>query len=213
MKFCIYGAGAIGGYLAVELSLAGHEVCVIARGAHLQVIQQRGLTLQSHGTTKLARVAAEGFRVLGARLTRVLATPAATRADTLAEMGVAYVRFALENQAHYQTMFGGYLQDWSAYPDLILQAEATFSLLADAVTAEQRQGRMVAGDPVELAEVMWSLTHGIVTLGAAGQLKHSGRPPEALVRLGCAFLGRSRTTTPKTAKAARPARVGRRRTR
>ena len=35
MKFCIYGAGAIGGYLAVELALSGQEVCVIARGAHL----------------------------------------------------------------------------------------------------------------------------------------------------------------------------------
>jgi 2-polyprenyl-6-methoxyphenol hydroxylase-like FAD-dependent oxidoreductase len=30
MKFCIYGAGAIGGYLAVELASAGHDVCVIA---------------------------------------------------------------------------------------------------------------------------------------------------------------------------------------
>jgi ketopantoate reductase len=33
MKFCVYGAGAIGGYLVVELALSGHEVCVVARGA------------------------------------------------------------------------------------------------------------------------------------------------------------------------------------
>ena len=39
MKFCVYGAGAIGGYLAVELALAGHDVCVVARGAHLRAIQ------------------------------------------------------------------------------------------------------------------------------------------------------------------------------
>jgi ketopantoate reductase len=31
MKICVFGAGAIGSYLAVELSLAGHDVCVIAR--------------------------------------------------------------------------------------------------------------------------------------------------------------------------------------
>ena len=32
MKICIFGAGAIGGYLAAELALAGqHEVCAIAR--------------------------------------------------------------------------------------------------------------------------------------------------------------------------------------
>jgi len=58
MKFCIFGAGAIGGYLAVELALAGEEVCVIARGPHLQAIQERGLKLLIDGTEKVARVAA-----------------------------------------------------------------------------------------------------------------------------------------------------------
>jgi 2-dehydropantoate 2-reductase len=59
MKFCIYGAGAIGGYLAVELSLSGQEVCVIARGAHLEAIQKRGLTLKIDGQERIARVAAD----------------------------------------------------------------------------------------------------------------------------------------------------------
>jgi 2-dehydropantoate 2-reductase len=59
MKFCIYGAGAIGGYLAVELALSGQDVCVIARGAHLKAIQERGLTLHIHGREKVARVPAD----------------------------------------------------------------------------------------------------------------------------------------------------------
>lgn len=59
MKFCIYGAGAIGGYLAVQLALSGQEVCVIARGAHLDAIRKRGLTLKIHGQDTLARVAAD----------------------------------------------------------------------------------------------------------------------------------------------------------
>jgi 2-dehydropantoate 2-reductase len=59
MKFCIYGAGAIGGYLAVELALSGLEVCVVARGAHLGAIQRNGLTLKIHGRAKVARVAAD----------------------------------------------------------------------------------------------------------------------------------------------------------
>jgi 2-dehydropantoate 2-reductase len=58
MKFCIYGAGAIGGYLAVELALSGQEVCVVARGAHLDAIRKRGLTLKIHGEEKVAKVAA-----------------------------------------------------------------------------------------------------------------------------------------------------------
>ena len=59
MKFCIYGAGAIGGYLAVELALSGQEVCVVARGAHLDAIRERGLRLQIHGTERVAKVAAD----------------------------------------------------------------------------------------------------------------------------------------------------------
>jgi 2-dehydropantoate 2-reductase len=59
MKFCIYGAGAIGGYLAVELALSGQEVCVVARGEHLEAIRERGLTLKIHGEEKVAKVAAD----------------------------------------------------------------------------------------------------------------------------------------------------------
>src|SRR5271170_89152 len=58
MKFCVYGAGAIGGYLAVELALSGQEVCVIARGAHLQAIREHGLKLLIQGREKIAKVAA-----------------------------------------------------------------------------------------------------------------------------------------------------------
>jgi 2-dehydropantoate 2-reductase len=58
MKICVFGAGAIGGYLAVQLATAGHEVCVVARGPHLRAIQKRGLKLVFHGQEKVARLAA-----------------------------------------------------------------------------------------------------------------------------------------------------------
>lgn len=50
------GAGAIAGHMAVELALAGHEVSVIAPGAHLDAIKQQGLTLISDGRTRTARL-------------------------------------------------------------------------------------------------------------------------------------------------------------
>ena len=58
MKFCVYGAGAIGGYLAVGLAAAGHDVCVIARGAHLEAIQKHGLKLRAHGSEQTIRLPA-----------------------------------------------------------------------------------------------------------------------------------------------------------
>ena len=45
MKICIFGAGAIGGYMAVKLAQAGADVSIIARGPHLAAIQAHGLTL------------------------------------------------------------------------------------------------------------------------------------------------------------------------
>lgn len=45
MKICIYGAGAIGGYMGVMLKRGGHDVSLVARGAHLEAIKAKGLTL------------------------------------------------------------------------------------------------------------------------------------------------------------------------
>ena len=45
MKICIYGAGAIGGTLGARLALSGNQVSVVARGAHLDAIRAKGLTL------------------------------------------------------------------------------------------------------------------------------------------------------------------------
>ncbi|HET9147115.1 MAG TPA: 2-dehydropantoate 2-reductase [Acetobacteraceae bacterium] len=55
MKICVFGAGAIGGYMAGELALAGHEVCAIARGEHLRAIRRDGLRLIVEGRTRVAR--------------------------------------------------------------------------------------------------------------------------------------------------------------
>ncbi len=49
MKICIFGAGAIGGYMAVKLVQAGVDVSIVARGPHLAAIQSRGLTLLEEG--------------------------------------------------------------------------------------------------------------------------------------------------------------------
>ena len=45
MKVCVVGAGAIGGYMAVRIAAAGHEVSVVARGPHLAAIKAHGLKL------------------------------------------------------------------------------------------------------------------------------------------------------------------------
>ncbi|GAB7545884.1 2-dehydropantoate 2-reductase [Cupriavidus sp. 8B] len=56
MKVCIYGAGAIGGYLGVQLALAGAEVSLVARGPHLAAMRANGLRLLSEGEERVAKV-------------------------------------------------------------------------------------------------------------------------------------------------------------
>ena len=56
MKICVVGAGSIGGLLGVKLALAGHDVTLIARGAHLEAIRRDGLKLvMNDGSELLAR--------------------------------------------------------------------------------------------------------------------------------------------------------------
>jgi 2-dehydropantoate 2-reductase len=56
MKVCVYGAGAIGGYLADGLSrVDGVELSLVARGAHLAAIQANGLKLIVDGKIRTCR--------------------------------------------------------------------------------------------------------------------------------------------------------------
>lgn len=67
MKVCVVGAGAIGGYLAGKLALAGNEVSVLARGAHREAIRRNGLLLvDQHGHREHARVRCVGEDGVGA---------------------------------------------------------------------------------------------------------------------------------------------------
>ena len=56
MKVCIYGAGAIGGYLGVQLAGAGADVSLVARGAHLQAMRANGLKLLIDGEERVAHL-------------------------------------------------------------------------------------------------------------------------------------------------------------
>lgn len=45
MKICIFGAGAIGGYLGAKLAAHGTDVSLVARGPHLDAMRTNGLRL------------------------------------------------------------------------------------------------------------------------------------------------------------------------
>jgi len=47
MRFIVYGAGAVGGVVGARLAQHGHDVVLIARGAHADAIERDGLLVRS----------------------------------------------------------------------------------------------------------------------------------------------------------------------
>ena len=56
MKICIYGAGAIGGFIGTRLALAGHASSAVARGATAAALREHGWRLQTAEGTQAAPV-------------------------------------------------------------------------------------------------------------------------------------------------------------
>ncbi len=66
MKICIFGAGAIGGYMGAKLAQAGADVSLVARGPHLAAMRENGLRLiEETGETRVPVTASEDPAALG----------------------------------------------------------------------------------------------------------------------------------------------------
>lgn len=88
MKVCIYGAGAIGGWIGVKLARARCEVSVVARGATLDALGAHGLRLHEGGQTLAVPVRASGSPAeLGVQDLVVIAVKAPAMADVARAIG------------------------------------------------------------------------------------------------------------------------------
>lgn len=66
MKICIFGAGAIGGYMGAKLAAAGTDVSLVARGPHLAAMRSHGLRLiEETGETTVKVTASDDASDLG----------------------------------------------------------------------------------------------------------------------------------------------------
>jgi 2-dehydropantoate 2-reductase len=87
-KVCIYGAGAIGGWIGARLAQVGCDVSVVARGATLAAIRERGLRLRQGDTTQSAKVRAEESpAAIGVQDLVVIAVKAPAMADVARRIG------------------------------------------------------------------------------------------------------------------------------
>jgi 2-dehydropantoate 2-reductase len=84
-NICIYGAGAIGGWIGARLAQVGCDVSVVARGQTLDAIRRDGLRLQQAGGTVAAKVQASASPAdLGVQDLVVIAVKAPAMAEVAA---------------------------------------------------------------------------------------------------------------------------------
>jgi 2-dehydropantoate 2-reductase len=97
MKVCVVGAGAIGGMMAAKLANSGHQLTIIARGAHLDAIRNNGLKYIENGeelviteltaTAEMSEVSGQDLVLLGVKAHQI--APIADKLqDMLADEGV-----------------------------------------------------------------------------------------------------------------------------
>lgn len=94
--------------------------------------------------------------------------------------GIAYVEFAIANPVHYRIMFGNEILENDRTQELVREAENTFNELLFAVKVCQDKKLVKPLNPHIIANLLWSMTHGISTLLIDGQIQavnaFKGRP-------------------------------------
>jgi AcrR family transcriptional regulator len=112
----------------------------------------------------LASVAEEGFNLLLAYLHNNTDKRSDDPLHELQTSGVAYVKFAILHPSHYRVMFNAFRANDLSYPALNTVEKDAFAVMVDAISSGQAAGKIKAGDPLNLACITWSLTHGLAML-------------------------------------------------
>lgn len=114
----------------------------------------------------LAAVAETGFQKLALQMAED-ATGVPTARARIEKLIASYIRFATENKALFQVMFGRELADMKRFPTLAMTAGKSFALISAAL-ATRTSG---TADTRFLSVAIWSLCHGLTTLLIDGKLK------------------------------------------
>lgn len=120
----------------------------------------------------LAAIADQGFEILRERLARVVGNRSgSTAAERLAAGGLAYVTFASEHPAHFRVMFRADVVSVDRFPKTKACAEGAFELLPVLIQDCILDGLPPEPNPMALAILGWSMTHGLACLLLDGPLE------------------------------------------
>lgn len=111
------------------------------------------------------------------------------RTGEFLEVGVAYVRFAIENRAYFEVMYRPDLYHLDDPAVVAARKRAGAALYAGVATAQRRPGEI---DTQVAGVAAWSLVHGFASLWLHGSLPAEfGGDPEAAARAVAGVLFRT----------------------
>lgn len=167
---------------AAMIAEGGTEIVTMrALGERLGVSRAAAYRHFEDKTALLVAVAAAGFRRLNERLQEIGAGAPSSSLERARRMGEEYVRFALENPAHYRLMYGREAMERQNLPELRDAGSALFEQLVNVIRAYQESGGIRQQDPRAQAYVAWSAVHGLASLLIDGQIM-STVDVDALIR-------------------------------
>jgi len=102
-----------------------------------------------------------GFQQFGDTLESARDEAGPVFADRMLAMSLAYVRFAREHAAYYEVMF----QNEGEHTRRGHSAAYGFAILEQTIREGQESGDVMAGDSNRIAEFVWSMVHGVSSLG------------------------------------------------
>jgi AcrR family transcriptional regulator len=116
----------------------------------------------------LAEIVREGFIKLRDDML-VAIDSIAEPGQRLTAIGKAYIRFALNNPAHFKLMFRSELVEPDRHDDAKACALSAFDVLVSTVDDFSKHGRAWADESLVIAS--WSMVHGLATLMLEGKLE------------------------------------------
>ena len=119
----------------------------------------------------LVAVAAAGFERLHDRIRAIGADAPGSSLERVRRMGEEYVRFALDNPAHYRLMYGKESLTRQDLPELREAGNALYEHLVGVIRVHQRSGVIRRQDARAQAYVAWSTVHGLASLVIEGQIR------------------------------------------
>jgi AcrR family transcriptional regulator len=125
----------------------------------------------------LVALAQEGFQSLFIHLQAAVAQSPPDPLARWQSLGVAYVLYAVANPVHYRVMFDSSLSNRKIYPELYKTALQNFNCLLEIIVECQQQQLIRPDDPQELAQIGWSLVHGLAMLYIDRQFATMGCAP------------------------------------